>query len=93
MPLKDSDPRLHQELMQRMRRVEGQMRGVQRMLDEGAECEDIVIQISAIRAALSRVGVKLVTCQLGAQMADEIKDGRTGQKATDELMSTFMRLS
>lgn len=68
------------------------MRGVQRLLDEGAECEDIVIQISAIRAALSRVGVKLVSCQLGTQMADEIQKGGSGRKSTDALMETFLRL-
>ncbi|MFZ5825506.1 MAG: metal-sensitive transcriptional regulator [Bacillota bacterium] len=75
-----------------MRRLEGQMRGVQRLLDEGAECEEIVIQISAIRAGLSRVGVKLVSCQLGAQMAQEIQKGGSGKKSTDALMQSFLKL-
>ena len=90
--MKESDPKLYQELMRRMRRIEGQMRGVQRLLDEGAECEEIVIQISAIRAGLSRVGVKLVSCQLGVQMAQEIRKGGSGQKSTDALMQSFLKL-
>ncbi|MFZ5817627.1 MAG: metal-sensitive transcriptional regulator [Bacillota bacterium] len=92
MPLMESHPQLYRELMNRMKRIEGQMRGVQRLLDEGAECEEIVIQISAMRAALSRVGMKLVTCQLGSRMAEELQEGGSGKASTDELMETFLRL-
>ena len=42
---------------QRLRRVEGQVRGIQRMLDEGSDCEEVLRQIAAASKALRRVGV------------------------------------
>jgi DNA-binding FrmR family transcriptional regulator len=45
----------------RLRRIEGQVRGLQRLVDEGAECKDIVTQLAAVRGALDRVGFKLIS--------------------------------
>ena len=44
----------------RLRRIEGQLRGIQRMIEEDACCMDILVQISAIRAAVSKVGVLII---------------------------------
>lgn len=76
-----------------MKRIEGQARGIQRLLDEGAECDLITVQISAMKAGLNRVGVKLISCQLSEKMADELKEGGSGKDATDEMMETFLRLA
>lgn len=84
---------MHKELQRRLKRVEGQVRGVQRLLDEGADCEAVVLQLSAIKGALQRVGMKVATCQLGTRMAEEIKQGGTGKEASDELTETFLRLA
>lgn len=48
----------------RLRRIEGQVRGLQRLIDEGAECQDIVTQLAAVRGALDRVGFKLISSAL-----------------------------
>lgn len=48
----------------RLRRIEGQVRGLQRLIDEGAECQQIVTQLAAARAALDRVGFKLISSAL-----------------------------
>ncbi len=48
----------------RLRRIEGQIRGIQRLIDEGSECRDVVTQLSAARGALDRVGFKLVAAAL-----------------------------
>lgn len=48
----------------RLRRLEGQIRGIQRLIDEGSECRDIVTQLAAARGALDRVGFKLVAAAL-----------------------------
>lgn len=92
MSAKGSALDLAPELINRMKRIEGQARGVQRLLDEGADCDDIVIQISAMKAALDRVGVLLSACQLGQLMAQEIEAGGTGLESLDEMMPTFLRL-
>ena len=47
------------DLVTRLVRVEGQVRGVQRMLSEGRDCQDIVTQLAAIRAAVTSVSVAL----------------------------------
>lgn len=43
---------IKQDVMARMKRIEGQVRGIQRMIEEGKECEDILVQVRAVRSAL-----------------------------------------
>lgn len=52
-----SSPRVKSELQQRLRRIEGQVRGVQRMLDEERDCHEIVQQLNAIRSALQNASL------------------------------------
>ncbi len=49
-----------EDVQKRLRRAEGQLRGVQRLLDEGADCKDVVTQLAAAQAALHRVGTRLM---------------------------------
>lgn len=77
-------------LLKRLRRVEGQVRGVQRMVDEDRYCIDVLQQISAVQAALDKVALGLVDdharhCVLGA-------DPQTQAERTDELMLALGRL-
>ena len=46
--------------MVRLRRAEGQLRGVQRMLDEDSSCDDVLVQLAAVTAALDQVGLHLI---------------------------------
>jgi DNA-binding FrmR family transcriptional regulator len=55
---------ISRDVIVRLRRVEGQIRGIQRLIDEGSECRDVVTQLSAARGALDRVGFKLVAAAL-----------------------------
>ena len=52
------------ELIGRVRRIEGQARGIGRMMDEGRDCAEIVTQIAALRAAVDRLGYQLITTNL-----------------------------
>ena len=72
------------EVLKRLRRLEGQIRGVQRLVDEQAECRDIVIQLAAAKGALDRVGFKL--------MAAALANHDSGAD-TDELEKLFLKLS
>ena len=63
-------------LITRLRRIEGQVRGLQRMLEEGRECEDVLTQLTAARSALDQVGLLLMDwhverCVLGGLPPDE----------------------
>ena len=49
------------EVTNRLRRAEGQVRGVQRLLDEGADCRAVVAQLAAAQAALHRAGLRLMS--------------------------------
>lgn len=73
----------------RLRRLEGQIRGVQRMIDEGKDCEDVVTQLAAAKAALDRVGYRLVAAGMRC-CADG--DDETGLD-TDSLERLFLKLS
>lgn len=54
------------ELLVRLRRLEGQIRGIQRMVADGRPCEEVVTQILAVRAAVDRVGLLLLSRQVEA---------------------------
>ena len=63
------------EVGKRLRRIEGQVRGVQRMVDEDAYCIDVLTQISAATKALQAVALELLDSHLGACVADAVREG------------------
>ncbi|HLO02705.1 MAG TPA: metal-sensitive transcriptional regulator [Symbiobacteriaceae bacterium] len=93
MAVRDQNPELYQDLQRRLKRIEGQARGLQRLLEEGVDCDQVVIQIAAMKAALSKVGVRLAACQLGNRMKEEINQGGDGTRALDESLEVFNKLS
>jgi len=62
-------------IQQRLRRVEGQVRGVQRMVDEDAYCIDVLTQISAATKALQAVALELLDQHLSHCVADALAEG------------------
>ena len=64
-------------LQKRLRRIEGQVRGLQRMVDEDAYCIDILTQISAANRALLAVALSLLEGHLGHCVADAVANGST----------------
>jgi DNA-binding FrmR family transcriptional regulator len=76
----------------RLRRIEGQVRGLQRLIDEGAECRDIVTQLSAVQSAVQKVGFRLVSAGMQHCVNDPQGAAESGM-TTDELERLFMKLS
>ncbi len=74
---------------QRLRRVEGQVRGIQRMLEEGSDCEEVLRQIAAASKALRRVGVHLAVNGL-EHCALDAEDGRAD---LDRFRRSFVELT
>ncbi len=72
------------DVLVRLRRLEGQIRGLQRMVDEGGECRDVVTQLAAAKGALDRIGFKL--------MAAALTDPERAADV-DELERLFLKLS
>jgi DNA-binding FrmR family transcriptional regulator len=59
------------EALDRLRRANGQLGGIIRMLEQGRDCQDVVQQLAAVRRAVDRVGLKLLTGQLRQCLSDE----------------------
>ena len=77
------------DVVKRLRRLEGQVRGLQRLVEEGAECRDVVTQLNAAKGALDRVGFTL----MAAAMRDHLTDGESDHEAMAELERLFLTLS
>lgn len=60
----------------RLKRIEGQVRGMVRMVEEGKTCEDILVQIGAAKAALHKTGQTILEAHLHHCILDAVKDGR-----------------
>lgn len=78
------------DLMNRLKRIEGQVRGLQRMLEEDAYCPDILVQASAVNSALNSFSRTLLCSHLHTCVTKDIREGR--DEAVDELMETLKKL-
>jgi CsoR family transcriptional regulator, copper-sensing transcriptional repressor len=83
-------PELQTDLTVRLRRIEGQVRGVQRMIEEGRECPDILQQMAAIRAAMHQASLVLARAYVGKRLREPAP---ADMEATlDKLMATLGQL-
>lgn len=80
------------DLLKRLRRVEGQVRGIQQMLLDGRECRDVVTQISAASKALDQAGFKLVASGLTYCLENPQKAAGEGY-GLDDVQKMFMKLA
>lgn len=79
-PVRLSDQQARDDIAKRLRRVEGQLRGVIRMVEEGANCRDVAQQMSAARKALDSVYSRMTVCYLEQELASAAQqDPRVGR--------------
>lgn len=76
----------------RLKRIEGQTRGIHRMIDENAYCIDILTQISAVNAALKGVALGLLDDHLEHCVANAIKGGKEAEDKIKEASAAIARL-
>ncbi len=81
-------PCTRDDLKVRLRRAEGQLRGVQRMLDDDVACRDVLTQLAAVKAAVDQVGLHLISERLRHCMADGEADCDAG---FEDAVATLMR--
>jgi CsoR family transcriptional regulator, copper-sensing transcriptional repressor len=77
----------------RLRRIEGQVRGLQRMVDEDAYCIDILTQVAAVQTALENVAVEVLDGHVRHCVADAVRGGDDGEGKLDELMAAVRRFT
>ncbi len=90
MKTKHRDEEEYRKLMNRLNRVEGQVRGVKKMLEEEQYCVDILTQVSAIQAALNSFNKELLSSHIHSCVVNEIQNGNT--EVVDELCESIKKL-
>lgn len=75
-------------IIKRLNRIEGQVKGIQKMVEDERYCVDILVQISAIRSAINRVGNIILENHIKGCVSNSIKDGETQE--SEELISELM---
>ena len=80
----------YRDLMNRLKRIEGQVRGIQRMLEKDAYCTDIMVQVAAVNAALNSFNKVLLTNHLHTCVAENIREGN--DEVIDELAALLQKL-
>ena len=84
----------NEDALKRLRRIQGQVAGLIKMVEEERYCIDILTQVSAVRAALNGVGMSLLGRHLDHCVTDAIREGEArGAEVVDELVTTLKRAS
>ena len=87
---KERDEKEYKDLLNRLKRIEGQVRGVEGMLENDAYCTDILVQVSAITSALNSFNKALLANHMKTCVVDNIKNGN--EEVIDELVTTLQKL-
>ena len=77
-------------MMNRLSRIEGQVRGIKKMVENNAYCPDILIQVSAVNAALNSFNKVLLAEHIRTCVAEDIREGN--EETIDELVLVFQKL-
>ena len=80
----------HKAFLNRLSRIEGQIRGIRRMVENDAYCTDIVIQVSAVNSALNSFSKVLLANHIKTCVTQDIKDGK--EETVDELVEVLAKL-
>lgn len=87
---KERTPDEYKKLINRLNRIEGQVRGIKGMVEKDAYCNDILIQVAACSAALNAFSRELLSEHLRTCVANDLKAGK--EETIDELTATLQKL-
>lgn len=87
---KERSEKEYKDLCNRLSRIEGQVRGIRRMLDSNAYCTDIMLQVSAITSALNSFNKVLLANHMKTCVEKDIREGR--EDTVDELITVLQKL-
>lgn len=90
MRTKERGPQEKQALLNRLSRIEGQVRGIRAMLEKDAYCPDILTQVSAVSAAINGFARTLLSEHIRTCVAEDVRKGN--DDAIDELLSTLQKM-
>ena len=87
---KERDPKEYKDLINRLSRIEGQIRGIKRMVENDAYCIDILVQVSAANAALNSFNRVLLSNHIKTCVTHDIIEGK--EETVDELLAALQKL-
>lgn len=87
---KERSEKEYKDLLNRLNRIEGQVRGVKAMLERDAYCTDILTQVSAINSALNSFNKVLLANHIKTCVTQDIREGK--EETVDELVATLQKL-
>lgn len=87
---KERSEKEYKDLQNRLSRIEGQVRGIKRMLEEDAYCTDILVQVSAVNSALNSFNKVLLANHIRSCVAEDIRAGK--DETIDELVEVLKKL-
>ncbi len=88
--VEERTPREYRDLVNRLSRIEGQVRGIKNMIEKEAYCTDVLIQVSAVNAALNSFNKVLLSGHIKNCVTKDILDGKSD--TVDELVVTMQKL-
>ena len=83
-------PEEQKDLLKRLKLAEGQIRGIRNMVENDAYCPDILVQVSAVTAALNSFNKKLLACHIRSCVSEDIRSGN--EAAIDEFVGMLQKL-
>lgn len=87
---KEREDKEYRDLIHRLNRIEGQIRGIRGMVERDVYCTDILIQVSAVSAALNSFNKVLLTSHIKTCVTRDIKEGK--EETVDELVQLLQKL-
>lgn len=78
------------KLVTRLKRIEGQVRGIQKMVEDDLYCPDILVQVSAVTSALNSFNKELLACHIRGCVTTDIRQGK--DESIDELVTVLQKL-
>ena len=87
---KERSEKEYKDLLNRLSRIEGQVRGIRKMVEKDAYCTDILVQVSAVNAALNSFNKVLLSNHIRTCVAEDIRNGK--DEVVDELVAVLQKL-
>ena len=87
---KERSEKEYKDLIHRLNRIEGQVRGIKKMVESDTYCTDILVQVSAVNAALNSFNKVLLANHIRTCGANDIREGK--EETIDELVATLQKL-
>lgn len=81
------------DLLRRLKRIEGQVRGIQKMIEDDRYCVDILVQVAAIKSAVNQVGLSILESHTRGCVADALTNQDHGNEKIDELMDVIRQFT